>query len=204
MNNGDFAQVMADKYGCSVFGIEANPILASENSGLKGVVCKNAAISARDGFVKFSINEDHSEASGIVPDATPISKTVIVVPSMSLATLMREAGAEQVDLLKIDVEGAELDVFETTDPEIFRRCAQIAVEFHAFMYPSHAERIEKIVALLSRLGFHCADFSINRSDVLFINSNRIDVSAAGKALLALQKYQALILRRLFRMARHGR
>jgi len=200
MNNGDFARIMDGRYGCLVIGVEANPVLATEISRLNGVVCKNAAISALDGFVKFSIDEENPEASGIVPDSTPLSKTVIVVPSMSLSTLVREAEAEQIDLLKIDVEGAELDVIETTDPEIFQRCTQIAIEFHSFIYPSHAERIEKAIALLSELGFHCTDFSTNRSDVLFINRHMIYISAGVKALLVLQKYHALIVRRVRRIA----
>jgi FkbM family methyltransferase len=204
MNKGDFARIIHDTYGSCVIGAEANPILASNISRCNGIVCKNVAVSDFDGYVKFSINEENSEASTIVSDSTPISETVIPVPSITLSTFFQEAEVEQVDLLKIDVEGAELDIIETTEPDIFRRCTQIAVEFHRFLYPSHTSRIERAVARMSGLGFRYIDFSNERSDVLFINSNKIDMSGAATATLVFYKYQALIIRRLRRMVTPSR
>jgi FkbM family methyltransferase len=204
MNKGDFARIIHDTYGSCVIGAEANPILASNISRCNGIVCKNVAVSDFDGYVKFSINEENSEASTIVSDSTPISETVIPVPSVTLSTFFQEAEVEQVDLLKIDVEGAELDIIETTEPDIFRRCTQIAVEFHRFLYPSHTSRIERAVARMSGLGFRYIDFSNERSDVLFINSNKIDMSGAATATLVFYKYQALIIRRLRRMVTPSR
>jgi FkbM family methyltransferase len=204
MNTGDFARIMHDTYGSCVIGAEANPVLASNISKSNGIVCKNVAIADFDGCVKFSINEENSEASMIVSDSTPISETVIPVPSTTLSKFFREAEVEQVDLLKIDVEGAELDIIETTEPDIFRRCTQIVVEFHRFLYPSHASRIEKAVALMSGFGFRYIDFSNERTDVLFINSNKIDMSGAATATLVFYKYQALIIRRLRRIVTPSR
>jgi FkbM family methyltransferase len=200
MNKGDFARAIYGKYGCSVMGLEANPILASAVCRLDGIGCKNAAVSALDGSVKFSIDEENPEASKIVPDSTPISDKVIVVPSVSLSTFFREVEAEQIDLLKVDIEGAELDLVETTEPEIFQRCAQITIEFHSFLYPSQAARIERAIALLSGLGFHYIDFSRRRMDVLFINSRIIDITGFARALLVIQKYQRGIAGRLGRLA----
>jgi hypothetical protein len=76
-----------------------------------------------------------------------------------LSAYHSETEVEQVDLVKIDVEGTELDIIETTEPDIFQRCTQIAVEFHRFLNPSHASRIEKAVALMSGFGFRHIDFS---------------------------------------------
>ncbi len=122
------------------------------------------------------------------------------MPSISLSTFFREIDAEQIDLLKIDVEGAELDIIETTPADIFRQCTQISIEFHSFLYPSHSERVEKAITLLAGLGFYCVDFSTERTDVLIVNSRVIDVPAAAKMVLVFQKYQAGITRRLRRIA----
>jgi FkbM family methyltransferase len=80
--------------------LEANPVLASNISESNGIVCKNVAISDFDGYAKFSINEENSEASTIVSDSTPISETVIPVPSITLSKFFREVEVEQVDLLE--------------------------------------------------------------------------------------------------------
>ena len=85
MNKGDFARIMRDTYGSRVIGAEANPVLASNISKSNGIVCKNVAISDSDGYDKFSINEENSEACTIVSDSTPISETVIPVPSITLS-----------------------------------------------------------------------------------------------------------------------
>jgi Methyltransferase FkbM domain len=170
MNKDDFARIMHDTYGSCVIGAEANPVLASNIAKSDGIVCKNVAIS----------------------DGNP-------VPSITLSKFFREIEVEQVDLLKMDVEGTELDIIETTEPDIFRRCTQIAVEFHRFLNPSHASRIEKAVALMSGFGFRYIDFSNERTDILFIKSNKIDMSGAATATLVFYKYQALINRRLRRI-----
>lgn len=155
MNKGEFARIMNSRHGCKVAGIEANPVLAAKNADLTGsITCKNAAIAAHDGSVRFSINKENSEASTIVPDDTQLSETVVVVPSISLSTFFHEIAVEHIDLLKIDVEGAELDIVETTPADIIQQCTQISVEFHTFLYPSHSERVEEAIARLAGLGFY--------------------------------------------------
>jgi FkbM family methyltransferase len=196
MHKGDFAKVICGRYGCSVVGVEANPALASTFWGLDGLSCKNAAISAADGSVKFAIRENLL-ASSIVAEV-PLSETAVVVPSISLSTFFHEVNVTQLELLKMDIEGAELDVIETTDPRIFQRCKQITIEFHSFLYPADRERVERAISLLSTFGFWHIDFSITRSDVLFINNNLIDVPRLAKMLLIAQKYHAGVPRRLRR------
>jgi FkbM family methyltransferase len=141
MHKGDFAKAICGRYGCPVVGVEANPALASTFWGLDGLSCKNAAISAADGSVKFAIIENDLEASRIVSESSPLSQTVVVVPSVSLATFFQEVNATRLELLKMDIEGAELDVIETTDPNIFQKCKQITIEFHSFLYPADRERV---------------------------------------------------------------
>lgn len=52
--------------------------------------------------------------------------------------------------------------------------------------PADRERFESAVSLLSSFGFSCIDFSTERSDVLFINDNLIDVPRLAKSLLMLK------------------
>jgi FkbM family methyltransferase len=197
MNKGEFAKVMRDRYGCSVAGLEANPSLAKAASDLSGILCRNAAISGSDGFVEFLIDEENCEASHIV---VPASDTLeaITVASVSLSTFLREIDVKDVDLLKVDVEGAELDLFEKTDPDDLLRCAQITVEFHSFIYPDQATRVESAIARLSEIGFYHLDFSVSRTDVLFINNKMIDLTTWDKILLVFQKYRDGAKRRLGR------
>ena len=52
------------------------------------------------------------------------------VEGISVADLLRDFGWERVDLLKMDIEGAELEVLSRGTEEWFDRVRVLAVEFH--------------------------------------------------------------------------
>jgi len=65
--------------------------------------------------------------------------------------LARHPGIERIDLLKVDVEGAELDVLEGLDDEDWDRVDQIVLELQ------DADGLaDKVVAILSEHGFEVA------------------------------------------------
>ncbi len=55
-------------------------------------------------------------------------------PSLDMATIINEYGLGEVDLLKVDIEGGELAVFEASDAWI-DQVAAIAIELHDRMLP---------------------------------------------------------------------
>jgi len=54
------------------------------------------------------------------------------VPGVSLGQLCQDYGLDEVDLLKIDCEGGEYDIFESAPMELFRRIRNIVFEYHDF------------------------------------------------------------------------
>jgi len=52
------------------------------------------------------------------------------VPGISLSELLREHAVESVDLLKIDCEGGEFAILESTPSDVFRRIRNIVFEYH--------------------------------------------------------------------------
>jgi FkbM family methyltransferase len=57
-----------------------------------------------------------------------LQETVIPVDVRPLSDLLREHGIERVDLLKVDVEGAELDVLDGVDDRDWPRIQRVAME----------------------------------------------------------------------------
>lgn len=66
----------------------------------------------------------------------------------TLSEVMRERGIDSIDLLKIDVEGAELDVLDGVASEDWARVAQVAMEVEHF-----GEREAEVYARLEPRGF---------------------------------------------------
>src|SRR5439155_8031638 len=52
------------------------------------------------------------------------------VPGISLGQLLRDHAVENVDLLKIDCEGGEFAILESTPAEVFSRIRNIVFEYH--------------------------------------------------------------------------
>lgn len=72
------------------------------------------------------------------------------VPALSLSSILVSAGA--VDLLKLDVEGAEYEIMRETAPAALARVRRIVVEYH----PIKGRHFTDIVASLAAAGFRMA------------------------------------------------
>jgi len=63
--------------------------------------------------------------------------------AVTLTTLMREVGIEAVDILKIDVEGAEREIFSNCD--WIDKVKLLAIELHDREYPGCSEAVDAAV-----------------------------------------------------------
>jgi FkbM family methyltransferase len=89
----------------------------------------NKAVTANGENVMMNIDapdDQQSMVSAHCENAQPMSS----VPGISLGQLLRDHSVEYVDLLKIDVEGAEYAILEGTSSDVFRRVRNIVFEYH--------------------------------------------------------------------------
>src|SRR5262249_4200675 len=93
--------------------------------------------------------------------------------------LIAELPPGRIDLIKMDIEGAEVEILETLPREILRRIGQITAEFHSapiFGFDLQL-RVERIIRRLRRERFMALDFSRgSRTDVLFVNRRMYGIS----------------------------
>jgi hypothetical protein len=78
---------------------------------------------------------------------------VIDVKAIAMEDLYSRFDLRNIDLLKIDIEGAELEVLNTFSKKDFERICQISVEFHDFADSSFRRRTELCIKLLRHLGY---------------------------------------------------
>jgi len=118
------------------------------------------ALAANDGTLTMygTVGADGVMSAGNVYRTTEARQ----VPARSLISLMREAGDNRIDLLKLDIEGSEYDVLESLSPAALG-VQVLCVELHHTSSPVRARR------LLKRLN---ADYRLahlsRRSDVTLV------------------------------------
>ncbi len=110
----------------------------SENK-LKGVEVVEAGLFNRDGEIAF--NSDHSDGSSISRGEGASSICV---------TSLRPFLEKGVDFLKLNIEGAELEVLSDCQ-DLLPEIRQIVIEYHGF--PEIGQRLHEILAILDRSGF---------------------------------------------------
>jgi FkbM family methyltransferase len=74
------------------------------------------------------------------------------VRAVSLAELFKSSGISECSLLKVDCEGAEMEIFEGGSDELLRNVSAISLEYHLDAYAP--ERLEKFRMRMERLGFN--------------------------------------------------
>ncbi len=122
--------------GANIFGFEPHPdtfrILQQNAGDLHGVTVFNYGLGARNQRIAVpadQVNFGAFNTRGSFKDrgypAAPVECEI-----RRLDEVLRELGIAQVDLIKIDCEGAEADVFSALPDETLHRCQWIVGEFH--------------------------------------------------------------------------
>lgn len=166
----EFANAIAEKYNVSVLSLEPNLSL-SPNRLHPQVVLLRAAIAAHDGEAVFAI-DDNPEASRLVGRHPLGTVSGQIVQTRSLSSLLEEYQTAEVELLKLDIEGAEYDVLHKAPQEVLARFKQISVEFHPFnaREPSDRALINDVIDKMKWHGFEAVKCSFRGfGDVLFVN-----------------------------------
>ena len=134
-----------------VTAFEADPtlaVLAAENlqaNGAADVETVQAAVWTSTGEVEF--RAEGGDSGSVASLAEQLPGTSIHVPARRLADVLSEG---EVDLLKLDIEGAEAAVLEDAFPQL-AGVRSMLLEIHEF-YPAR-RRSPALLDLLSRAGF---------------------------------------------------
>ncbi|WP_158516592.1 FkbM family methyltransferase [Scytonema hofmannii] len=168
---GQFSHEVSQLFGCQCYAVEALPSLHKKIQETHLIKKFNYAISDSNEPVQFCVT-DNPEFNHIGNWAVSAVKEKITVEGISLESFMKKCQIQSIDLLKVDIEGAEIDLFNSINDETLCKVKQLTVEFHDFVFPIHKE-VEAIKERLKSLGFACIVFSkANNGDVLFLNKTQ--------------------------------
>jgi len=119
-------------------------LLRRNTAGLERVSVKAAALWPYKTRLHFN-DSDAEKWAFSVKEASPRSDGVAAV---TIPEILAETGAERIDLLKIDIEGAEKELFSDGWEEWLPRIGRIVIELHDRLVPGCSTAFYQ--AILSR------------------------------------------------------
>lgn len=131
---------------------------AITSSGIRNVHLHTCAVGDRAGEMQMRL-PDYPPMSSLQPAAGPPTESgdaeaeMITVPVCTLDEHCRATGVQQVDLLKIDVEGAEMLVLQGASALITACRPEMLIELHPAQSRSFGHPVEKVVDHLHALGY---------------------------------------------------
>lgn len=174
-NKGNFAKAVIERCNVQCFCVEANPVLYNQLPKGNQIFTINKALTGKDVSIAFNISDNH-EASSIIPTIANVWKinSTVTVEGVTLATLKKEYRISNIDVLKLDIEGAELEVLESVADEELQLIPQLTLEFHEFLDKTLAAATYQTIKRIQRLGFYTIVTSTEKyAEVLFLNKQKI-------------------------------
>lgn len=143
-----------------VISVEPDPVNMSASvknidlyrrfGGACNITLLPVAVSGRAGRLSFS--SEASMGSSAVSIVGDFRGAVIDVPCITLDELVRQSGAQQVDFVKMDIEGSELDVLRNAGGFLTSHRPRLIIEPHIVDGTlSSAE----VIGLLEQYGYRC-------------------------------------------------
>jgi FkbM family methyltransferase len=170
-NLGRFSRGIIDRFGCRCYAVEANPSLCQQITSDSRMTVLNLAVAARSGSAPLHVSRN-SECSSILDEPPPDATGTVHVKAVSLTELLTVIGIGHVDLIKFDIEGAEIHVFDSCQDAFLKRFPQITIEFHDFLGLTPLRTVERVVSRLRGLDFIAIKmWRTAYGDTVFVNRN---------------------------------
>lgn len=166
-HKGEFAASVCAAWDARCLSIEASPVLFEALSLPPKATGFNLAIAGEDGEVSFAIS-DNPEGSFVGQGGS--GERQVTVPARGLAAFLDENAPGDIDLLKLDIEGAEIPALASLSARQLDRIGQISCEFHDFCGYATSQQVDAAIGQLQAAGFEMINFAVfTRGDVLFVN-----------------------------------
>jgi FkbM family methyltransferase len=172
-NVGEFSQALASEFNAVCFAIEPSPAICEKIPAIGGIRKFQCALAGTPREIELHLGRNpvattmHRVESGEYGDT-------VRVPARTLEEFCRTSGTGRIDVLKMDIEGEELAVFESCSDAFLAGIDQVTVEFHEWIGQGTADDVRRVIRRMRGLGFY--EFNMGRTvycDVLFINGRRM-------------------------------
>ena len=170
-NHGEFTRVMSSNYGANCIAVEPNRLLHPDILLTGATHVLLAAIGSENGQAAFNVSSK-DDASTLLP-VIGVENNAAVVPTVRLESLIDELSLTRIDLLKIDIEGMEVEAILTLRPDQLAIVQQLSVEFHDAQGYVTQKDVSRAILHMRDAAFRHVKMSFkDHSDVLFVRADR--------------------------------
>lgn len=200
-NAGEFSAAMVRRFGCTCHAVEPNPAMVAQIPSDPRLHIYRYAVGGARGEATFHVSEEDPLGSSLHPVETTTYSETLTVSVETLSGVMERVEADWIDLVKVDIEGAEIPMFEACPDHDLRRVGQFTVEFHDFNGTTPETDVVRVLDRFRDLGFEVYRKSHrNHCDVLILDAERLGVSAAELAWVRTGRHYLTGAGRLLRQA----
>jgi FkbM family methyltransferase len=166
-----FDKAIIKNHNCNVFGFDPTPksIMWIKNQDLPANFnFYDFGIGNKSGFVDFYLPKNPEYISGsyiIQNNVNSLEK--IVVKMKSFEDIINELGHKHIDILKMDIEGAEYDVIDSIlNTKI--PINQFLIEFHDRLFENGKVQTQEVIGKLKSNGYGIFAISDSFEEISFI------------------------------------
>jgi FkbM family methyltransferase len=171
--NASFDTALIDRFNLTIHAFDPTPksIEWVKRQGFtERFVMHDYGIAAFDGVVSFNPPENPDHVSYTLLDRPSTKAEAISVPVKRLSSIMKELGHDQIDILKMDIEGAEYDVINDIIKSGIRP-RQILVEFHHRFPGVGIKRSKDAIDKIRSIGYKLFSVSVTNEEFCFIRNS---------------------------------
>jgi len=174
-NAGRFSHAMIKNFNCHCYAVEPSPITYELIPSHELLSKFNIAISGTEGQIAFYVTSN-SESSSLLKQSNTTYTDEINVYTKPLESFIAEIGVSYIDLLKVDIEGAEVAMFNACSDQFLKRISQICIEFHDFNNVVSESEVRHILNRFIKLGFYPIKMSRKGyGDTLLVNRKAVTI-----------------------------
>lgn len=99
--------------------------------GIDNIECLNCAVGIQDGYDKFLIHDRNSTMNSFINCENDPHGESILVETKTLSTLIDNSGSDNIDFVKMDIEGFErILLYDSSFLNVIDRISYLYVELH--------------------------------------------------------------------------
>ena len=171
--DASFDLSLIKKYGCKILAFDPTPKSVEwVEKNIKEPLFKlhKIALSHNDGYLRLFLPTNPNYVSASLVSKNKTSSDSFNAEAIRLKSLIGKFNIKTIDLLKMDIEGAEYDVIKDgLTSGALLSVKQLLIEFHHYFPEFCIDHTIESVRRLNESGFEIAWISDSGHEVLFVN-----------------------------------